>query len=154
MVAWFGGRVNGRGRERMSKPAVILLIVMFELGILFAGQAQTQTVAENLTSVHILAPLSASGSLHSSSPDENRLPAVWDITIDFLSGGAPQACLTRSTRHFRQVISVSRGGSGVEMDKSRGSEMATPGGQPVIAADGSPLASLSSLSPPGLILRL
>jgi hypothetical protein len=138
----------------MSKPAVILLIVMFELGILFAGQAQTQTVAEHLTSAHILAPLSASGSLHSSSPDENRLPTVWDITIDFLNGGAPQAYLTRPTRHSKQVVNVSHGGSGVKINKSGGGEMAAPGGQPIVAADGSPLASLASLSPPGLILRL
>jgi hypothetical protein len=138
----------------MSKPALILLIVTFELGILFAGQAQTQAVEENPTSVNILAPLLVSGSLHSSKPNENRLPTVWDISIDFLNVGTPPAYLTRGTRYSRHVLGVSHGGSGVKIDKSSGRELALPGGQPLMAAAGSSLASLASLSPPGLILLL
>jgi hypothetical protein len=139
----------------MSKPAVILLIVTFELGILFAGQGQTQTfVRESLASVNMLAPLSVSGSLHSGTPEENRLPMVWDIAIDYLGGFTTPAYLTRSTRYQKQNPDISRAGSGVKIDTSGGGEIARQGGGPKMAACESPSVSFSALSLPGLILRL
>ncbi len=138
----------------MSKPAAILLTVALELGILFAGQAQTQEVIQQSPiSAGILAPLSASGSLHSNSPGVNHLPAVPDISLfDFLYGYTAALYWTRPTQNQKQITALFRSGHGVKSTGSRSGEIASSGRHPPAAADIS--FHLYSLSPPGLILRL
>jgi hypothetical protein len=138
---------------KISKPAAILLAVALEIGILLAGQAQAQTVVQpSPISADILAPLSASGSLYSTTPAMNRLPTIWDITIfDFVYGYAAQVYWMRPNQNQKQINTLFRSGHGGTLNGSRGGEVTSPGTHP--AADISSL-SLHSLSPPGLILRL
>lgn len=143
----------------MSKRTVILLIAALALVIVFAGQAEAKAVVkQNPTSVNVAAPLSMSNSLYSGTSDSNpfaRVPDIPDIIIsDLLADCAQQPCWIRSAQYQRQIHGFARTGYGVKLATSRGCELAQQGGQPKLAILESLSGSLSSLSPPGLILRL
>ncbi len=139
----------------MSKRTVILLIAALALGIVFAGQAEAKVVVkQNPASVNVAAPLSMSNSLHSGTSDSSPFPRVPDIIISgLLADRAQQPCWIRSD-YQRQIYGFARTGYGVKLATSRGCELAQQGGQPKLAILESLSGSLSSLSPPGLILRL
>ncbi len=139
----------------MSKRIVILLIAALSLGIVLAGQSEANVlVRQSLTSVNVAAPLSMSNSLHSGPSDSNPLRGVPDIIISgLLAGSTQQPCWMRSTQYQRQIHGFARTGYGVKLATSRGCELAQ-GRQSKLAILESLSVSLSSLSPPGLILRL
>jgi hypothetical protein len=138
----------------MNKPAALLLIIALELGIIFTGPQAQAVVKQSPVSVNNLAPLSASGSLYSTTPEINRLPSVRDITIfDFLYGDTAPVCWTRPGQNQKQITAISRSGHGVRLTGSRNGEISSPG-RPSKAAGDIPSLSLYSLSPPGQILRL
>ena len=140
----------------MSKRTVILLIAALALVIVFAGQAEAKAAAkQSPTSVNVVAPLSVPDSLHSVTSDSNPFPRVPDIIIsDLLADCAQQPCWMRSAQYQRQIHGFARTGYCVKLAASRGCKLAQQGGQPKLAILESLSGSLSSLSPPGLILRL
>ena len=140
----------------MSKRTVILLIAALALVIVFARQAEARTVVkQSPTSVNVVAPLVVSDSLHSVTSDSNPFPRVPDIIISgLLADCAQQPCWIRSAQYQRQIHGFTRTGYGVKLATSRGCGLAQQGGQPKLAILESLSGSLSSLSPPGLILRL
>ena len=140
----------------MSKRTVILLIAALALGIVFAGQAEAKVVVkQNPTSVNVAAPLSMSNSLHSGTSDSNPFPRVPNIIISgLLADCAQQPCWIRSAQYQRQIHGFAHTGYGVKLATSRGCELAQQGGQPKLAILESLSGSLSSFSPPALILRL
>lgn len=132
----------------MSKRTVILLIAALALAVVFAGQAEAKVVVKQN-------PLSTSNSLHSGTPDSNPFPKVPDIIIsDLPADCAQQPCWMRSAQYQRQIHGFARTGHGAKLATSRGCELAQQGGQPRLTILESSSGSLSSLSPPGLILRL
>jgi hypothetical protein len=138
---------------KMGKPAAILLIVALELGILFAGQQANTIDKPGPVSLGILAPLSISGSLYSTTHDTNRLPTVWDVTLfDFLYGYTAQVYWARPGHNQKQIAAIARHGHGARLAGTRSQDSLPSGGQPPAVAAAS--LSLYSLSPPGLILRL
>jgi hypothetical protein len=140
----------------VSKWILVLLIAALVPGIVFASQAEAPAVVkQSPTSINILAPLSVSGSLHSGTSDGNQLPTFpHRMTPDFLYGCTPEAYWMQSTRYRGQIYGFARAGHGgitlgashscgfVQHDQSKSTIPMSSWG------------SLSSLSPPGLILRL
>lgn len=140
----------------MSKRTVILLIAALAWGIVFAGQAEANVVVrQSLTSVNVAAPLSMSNSLHSGTSDSNPFPGVPDIIIfGLLADSTQQLCWIRSAQYQKQIHGFARTGHGTQLAASGGCKLVQQGGQQRVAAPDSLSGSLSSLSPPGLILRL
>ena len=140
----------------MVKRTLALLSVALVLGVVLVGQAEGEAVVkQNPTSVDVLAPASVSGSVHSGTSDGERLPTLPDIIVsDFLYGCSLQAYWMQCTRHRGQTYGSARIGYGAKSATGGGCELAQKSEQPRVA-DLEPLpGSLSSASPPGLILRL
>lgn len=140
----------------MSKRIVILLIAALALGIVFAGQAEAKMVVkQNSLPVNVAAPLSTLNLLHSGTSDSNPLPQVPYIIISgLLADWSPQPCWMQSAQNQRQIHGFARTGYGVRLATSCGCELEQQGGQPKLAILEPLSESLSSLSPPGLIMRL
>ncbi len=137
----------------MSKLTVVWLIALWVLGIIFAGYAEAEAVfAQRPAAVTVVAPISVSSSLRSGT---DSFPMVPD-TIIF----SPRAdsdlrlCWARLTDYQRQRHSIARiRYSGMPPGTDHGCKFAEPE-QPKLAIPASSSGSLSSTSPPGLILRL
>jgi hypothetical protein len=142
----------------VSKRTVILLIVVLVSAIVFAGHAEANAVVkQSPTSVNVPAPFSVSGSLHYGTSDGNRLPTVPHTMIfDFLYDYTPQACWMQSTRYRGQIYGFARTGHvgiGIALGASHSCGFVQHD-QSNSTIPMSSSESLSSLSPPGLILRL
>jgi hypothetical protein len=139
----------------VSKRTVILLIVVLVSAIILPGHAEANAVVtQSPTSVNILAPSSVSGSLHSGTSDGNHRPTVPHTMIsDFLYGCLSQAYWMQSTRYRGQTYGFDRTWHGKRIGAGHACGFVQPD-QSKSAVPTSSLESLSSLSPPGLILRL
>jgi len=140
----------------VSKRTVILLIAALALAFVLAGQAEAKVVVkQNPLSVNVAAPVPMSNSLHSGTLDSNPLPRVPDIIISgLMADRVQQPYWMRSAQYQRQIHGFARTGYGVKLATSRGCKFTQQGGQPKLATLESLSGSLSSLSPPGLTLRL
>jgi len=138
------------------KRTVALLTVALVLGAVFVGQAEGEAVVkQNPTSVDVLAPASVSGSVHSGTSDGERVPGLPDIIVsDFLYDCTLQAYWMQCNRHRGQTYGFARTGYGTKSATGGGCELAQQSEQPRAADLEQLLGSLSSASPPGLILRL
>lgn len=160
----------------MSKSTLVLLIVA--LGIVFTGYAESKAVVEQTPALAIAAtPIAGPALLHPGTCDVNstgdrigsldaqfqqpsepnsqsNIPSIPDIlTRALLSDGVQQPCWLRLTRYQRQIHGFARTGHGAKLATSPGCELAQVG-QPKLTILASSSGSLSSLSPPGFIMRL
>ncbi len=137
----------------MSKLTVVWLIALWVLGIIFAGYAEAEAVfAQRPAAVTEVAPLSVSSSLRSGT---DSFPMVPDTIIFSPRADSDQRlCWARLADYQRQRHGIARTRySGTPLDIDRGCKFPEPG-QPKLAISASSSGSLSSTSPPGLILRL
>jgi hypothetical protein len=139
----------------VSKRTVILLIVVLVSAIVFAGHAEANVVVrQSLTSVNVAAPLSMSNSLDSDTSDGNHVPTVpHTIISNSLYGCLSQAYWMQSTRYRGQIYGFGHTWHGKRIGAGHACGFVQPD-QFKSAVSTSSLESLSSLSPPGLILRL
>jgi hypothetical protein len=140
----------------VSKRTVILLIVVLVSAIVFAGHAEANVVVrQSLTSVNVAAPLSMSNSLDSDTSDGNHVPTVpHTIISNSLYGCLSQAYWMQSTRYRGQIYGSARTWHGGIVQGASHSCGFVQHDQSKSTVPTSSLESLSSLSPPGLILRL
>lgn len=159
----------------MGKLIVTLLSISLALGIVFAGHTESKAVLERTPASAIAV---APALLHSGTSDANssgdrfgsvdarfnlaeptespvKYPAILDILITgLLCDGVQQPCWMRPAQYQRQVHGFARTGYGTQLTTSGGCKLVQQGGQPKLATPELLSGSLSSLSPPGLILRL
>jgi len=145
---------NQEQRGKVSKLTVGWLTALLALSIIFAGHAEAKAVFEQRqASVTVVAPLLVSSPLHST--DANSFPMVPDIIIpNPLADCAPGPYWTRPNDYQRQIYGITRTGhGGMPLGTGRGCKFAQHE-QQELAIHVSSSGSLSSLSPPDLILRL
>jgi hypothetical protein len=141
--------------EEVSKLTVVWLTALLTLGVIFTRHAEAKALFEQRpASVTVASPRSVSSSPHSTALDSNSFPRVPDIITELLADVTQQPCWMQPAQYQRQIHGFARTEYGVKLDTSRGCDPAQQGGQPKLAILESLSGSLSSLSPPGLILRL
>jgi len=132
----------------MNRQTVLLLIAVLAWGVVSIGQTEAKAVLEQTLQ-------SASHSLHSGTSDSPPPSKVPDTMLsDLLASRALQPCWMRSLQPQRQIYGFSSTGHGIKLAASRDDKLAQQNGQPKLATLESLAGSLSSLCPPGLILRL
>lgn len=140
----------------MSKLSAVWLIVLLALSIIFAGHADAKSLFDQRpASVTVTSPGSVSSSPRSNALDAKSFPTAPDIIILALPfDRAQEACWTRVTDYQRQIHGITRAGhGGAPLGTGHGCKFALH--EPSkLAIPTSSSGSLSSSSPPGLILRL
>lgn len=134
----------------MLKRTIHLLIVALALCTLLAAWYEAQEdVKQNQTSVNAVAPFTVSKAL------SNPFPWFPDkIISDLLTKPAQQPSWIQLTQYLRQLHGTARAGYGTQLKATVSASSHILADQQKLAIPQSFLRSLSSLSPPGLVLRL
>ncbi len=140
----------------MSKRTVISLVAVLALCIVFAGQVEAQAVViQSPNSVNVIATPAVHGSLNFDPSNKNCLPTVPDVIIsELLADSVQQLCWIRSSQFQGRIYGFATARYGVKSTAGDSCKLAQQSRQPRLTISTSSSGSLSSLSPPGLILRL
>jgi len=140
----------------VSKLSVVWLTALLALGIVFAGHAEAKALFEQRPATITAASLSSvSSSPHSNALGSNSFPTASDgIILALPFDRAQEAYWTRVTDYPRQIHGITRAGHGTApLGTGHGCKFALHE-QSKLAVSALSSGSLSSSSPPGLILRL
>jgi hypothetical protein len=140
----------------VNKLSVVLLTVLLALSIISVGHAEAKALFEQRPAeVNAASPGSVSSSPHSDGLDSLSFPTDLDIMILALSFVRTQETYwVRATDYQRQIDGITRArgggtllgtGHGYKFGLHKQSKLAIP----ILYSE-----SLSSSSPPGLVLRL